>query len=132
MCTRQEVQDIVDKGFDQYTKHRNEYWKEILDSIKIDNERQHDKLRDDFYISIQKHLTHSKPSFETEKRLTNLEDCNEKQHVILEDLQRMTQEIYSVYTSANWAKKAVIGFFAGVGIITGAIIGIIELVRRSR
>lgn len=45
---------------------------------------------------------------------------------------RMTEEIYSVYTSANWAKKAIIGTFATIGVITGAIIGIIELIKRTR
>lgn len=41
-------------------------------------------------------------------------------------------EMHAVFTSTKWTGKILLGFFGGIGVITGAVIGVIELIKRLR
>ncbi len=45
---------------------------------------------------------------------------------------KKVDEMHEVFTNTKWTTKIVLGIFAGVGIITGGIIGMIELLRRVK
>ena len=45
---------------------------------------------------------------------------------------RQVQEMHKVFTSANWMIKLVLKIFGAIGLITGAVIGLIELIKRLK
>lgn len=47
-------------------------------------------------------------------------------------IQAMVKEMHAVFTQANWAVRTVVKIFAGLGIVTGGIIGIIELAKKFK
>jgi hypothetical protein len=96
-------------------------------------------LRENFSESIRQKINHAQSAPETNRRITTLENCNQDHAekldhlvVLIKEQGKMTTEMYHVFTSAGWTKKVVIGSFAAIGIITGAIIGVIELMKRMR
>ena len=67
-----------------------------------------------------------------------------EQHIIKEEIWQREQtdwqkemgkkvnEMYSAYTSASWSVKMLLYIFTALGIITGGIIGAIELIKRLK
>ena len=45
---------------------------------------------------------------------------------------KQVDEMYQIFTSSSWMIKLIIKIFAGIGVITGAIIGIVELIKACR
>ena len=67
---------------------------------------------------------------ELEKRVVDLEENDKKQEVCIHKMAVQVDEMYKVFTRSSWATKKVISIFAAIGIITGAVIGVIELLKR--
>lgn len=44
----------------------------------------------------------------------------------------MVREMHAVFTHTNWAVKTILKAFAAIGVITGAVIGLIELFKRIK
>ena len=63
------------------------------------------------------------PEKTLEERIVILEDSDSK-------MAQQVDEMYKVFTRSGWATKKVISIFAAIGIITGAVIGVIELLKR--
>lgn len=47
-------------------------------------------------------------------------------------IDKMVREMHKVFTRTKWTTKVVIGFFAGIGVITGGIIGVWEVLKRLK
>lgn len=109
----------------EFEKKRNENLKRHLDSLKVEI---FEKVDDSFNKRIQ-HLT---PAPETIAKLQMLEDQNKEQNEKLNLMACQVNEMYSVFTSTNFILKFTIRLFGAIGIITGSIIGIIELWKRSK
>jgi len=60
-----------------------------------------------------------------EERVSALEDCQMK-------MAQQVEEMYQMFTNAGWTVKFVLKLFASVGIFTGGIIGILELIKACR
>lgn len=124
MCTREDVKQLLQEN--------NEIRDKNLDKKLF-------QLKEELFAHTSKLLEHSEPSKTTLDKIAYLEKCDEEQKEqamkivdLLNENQRMTREMYDVFISANWTGKMVLKIFASVGIITGAIIGIIELIKRAK
>lgn len=82
--------------------------------------------------SINKRIQHIKSSPETKERLMRLENSNEEQNKKLDLMACQVQQMYEVFTSTNFVLKTTIKIFASIGVITGSIIGVIELFKRTK
>ena len=74
---------------------------------------------------------------ENNKELKRLADMLERQKEIIErqnrvdkDQERKIDEMYQVFTASNWTLKMTLRIFGGIGITTGMILGIIELIKK--
>ena len=74
---------------------------------------------------------------ENNKELKRLGDIMERQKEIIErqnrvdkDQERKIDEMYQVFTASNWTLKMTLRIFGGIGITTGMILGIIELIKK--
>ena len=47
-------------------------------------------------------------------------------------VEKMVKEMHKIFTQTKWTTKVFLGFFAGVGIITGGIVGVYELIKRLK
>ena len=76
---------------------------------------------------------------ENNKELKRLADMLERQKEIIErqnrvdkDQERKIDEMYQVFTASNWTLKMTLRIFGGIGITTGMILGIIELIKKIK
>lgn len=60
-----------------------------------------------------------------EERVESLEQCQIK-------MAQQVEEMYQMFTSANWMIKFILKLFAAIGMIAGAIIGIYEVYKRFK
>jgi uncharacterized phage infection (PIP) family protein YhgE len=102
------------------------------------------ELKEQLNDSINKKIVgHIKTAPTTKKQLDKFRDnCTkvsgeysekiEKLSELMEENQKMTKEMYDVFTNANWSGKFVLRTFATVGVIAGTIIGVMELFKRLR
>lgn len=109
----------------EFEKKRNENLKKNLDSLKLDIFEKVDK-------SVNGRLQHIRSSPETLQKLKMLEEQNQIQNQKIDLMACQVEAMYSVFTSTNFMLKFTIKLFGTIGVITGAIIGCIELFRRVK
>jgi len=83
-------------------------------------------------ISMNKRIAHIKSSPETIEKLRILEETNKLQNTQMEKMALQVNEMYTIFTSTNFMLKFTIRVFGAIGIITGGVIGVIELLKRSK
>lgn len=91
-------------------------------------------------VGIEIGKQHQEPSTQTKKLFDKNEDEHREMKKALFGDERtgeigmkdMVTEMYTVFTSSGFTGKVIIKVFATIGIVTGAIIGIIELVKRMK
>lgn len=128
MVTLEEIKSLLEEN----NKRRDENLDKKLFQLKVDlNE------------SINQRVKHFKPSKDTKEQLDDFkQNCAKvsgeygaeikRLAVAMEANQIMTKKMYEVYTNANWSGKLLLKIFTVLGITTGAIIGLIELIKRMR
>ena len=91
-------------------------------------------------VGIEIGKQHQAPSETTKKLFEKNEEEHQKINLALFGdkstdeigINQMVKEMYVVFTSSGFTGKIIIKVFATIGIITGAIIGMIELVKRLK
>jgi len=79
-----------------------------------------------------KEIPAHRPSAETLDKIRVLEETNIVQNEHLAKIASQVDAMYTVFTSTNFILKFTIKLFGAIGIITGGIIGCIELMKRSK
>jgi len=82
--------------------------------------------------SINKRIEHLQPSPETARKLQKLEDQNMIQNKKIDLMACQVDEMYKVFTSTNFVIKFTLRVFGLIGVVTGGIIGILELIKRTK
>ena len=91
-------------------------------------------------VGIEIGKQHQVPSETTKKLFEKNEEEHNKINIALFGdknadeigINQMVKEMYVVFTSSGFTGKIIIKVFATIGIVTGAIIGTIELVKRLK
>jgi DNA-binding transcriptional MerR regulator len=128
MITIQEIKKLLEGN----NKRRDDNLDSKLSDLRIEVDK-----------SIKKRLGHFTTAPDTKEQLDDFKNnCTkvsgeygekiEKLSELMEENQKMTKEMYEVFTNANWSGKFAVKTFATIGIITGSIIGLIELFKRIK
>lgn len=117
----EEFDKLRDKKIMEVEKRRDEHLNEIRDELLETVEQ-----------SIRKNIQHIKSSPETLEKIRQLEETNKQQSKKMNTMACQVSEMYEIFTSFGWVGKTVVKVFGAIGIVAGAIIGVIELCKRAR
>lgn len=45
---------------------------------------------------------------------------------------KKVDEMHAIFTNTKWTGKLLFGIIAGIGVITGSVVGVIELIKRIK
>ena len=68
---------------------------------------------------------------ENANKIKELEKISKEKAKKIDTMAIQVEAMYNVFTSTNFVVRFVVKLFGAIGIITGAIIGIIELCKRT-
>ena len=67
-----------------------------------------------------------------EKFFNELRKCDAAQNRKIEKISKQVQEMYKVFTSANWMIKFILKLFGAIGVVAGTVIAIRELFLKTK
>ncbi len=127
-------------------KQRDKKLAEKLEEFSAERDkilhRELDDVKEKIFIHINKRLEEfpvHEMSSETREKITSLEKNNicinnkiDQLITITTNNGKITNEMYTFYTSSGWTFKMVLKIFLGVGAVTGGIIGIMEVYKKMK
>lgn len=114
----------LEKKFEEFEEKRNN---NLADRLL--------RTKEDILIHIDKRIREipvHQTAPNTLLEIQKLKDFNQKQEEKITLMACQVNEMYAIFTSTNFLLKFSIKLFGAIGIITGAIIGVIELIKRSK
>jgi len=114
--------------FENMLKTRDEFRDEKLDRKML-------LLTETISVCIDKRIKDAPlhtMSSEAKARIAEIEKTNALQNETMSLMAVQVSEMYSIFTSSNWVARVILKVFGAMGVITAGIIGVIEVVRRSK
>lgn len=92
------------------------------------------ETKEEILVHIDKRIRElpaHKTAPQTLVEIQRLKDSDSEQKEKINIMACQVEAMYTVFTSTNFVLRATIRVFGAIGIITGAIIGVIELMKRK-